>query len=135
VPSGGEVVFDGTRLAGSTPMTVDSVPVGTRHEIKVELARHKPFIQSVDIPKQGGEVPIKAFLTQITGKILVNSRPPGAEIRINNRPYGYAPMTINGLEMASSTTIELRLKDYQPYIKALEWPANGEISIDAQLVR
>ena len=33
---------------------VDSVPVGTRHEIKVELARHKVYTETVDIPKNGG---------------------------------------------------------------------------------
>ena len=35
VPAGAEVTFDGTRLAGVTPMTIDHVPVGTRHEVKV----------------------------------------------------------------------------------------------------
>ena len=135
VPPGAEVVFDGTRLAGSTPMTVDSVPVGTRHEIKVEVPRHKPYIETIDIPKSGGDVTVKAFLTALTGKIRVNSRPPGAEIRIDNRLYGYSPMTINGIDIATAKTIELRLKDYQPFTKTLEWPANAEINIDAEMPR
>src|SRR4029079_8212363 len=114
---------------------VDSVPVGTRHEIKVELTRHKSYVETVDVPKQGGEVPVKAFLQAVTGKILVISHPDGAEIWIDGRLYGRAPMTITGIEMGPSKVLELRLKDYQPFIKNLEWPQNGEISIDATLAR
>ena len=134
-PSGAEVVFDGTRLAGSTPMSVDSVPVGTRHEIKIELARHQSYVETVDVPKDGREIQVKAFLQALTGKIIVISHPDGAEIRIDGRLYGRAPMTIAGLEMGSSKVLELRLKDYQPYIKNLEWSPKGEISIDATLAR
>jgi hypothetical protein len=133
VPAGAEVVFDGTRLAGSTPMTVDSVPVGTRHEIRVELARHKPYVETVDIPKNGGEVPVKAMMIPITGKLRVISTPDGAEIWIDGKLRGRAPMTIADIDMGSAKLVELRLKDHKPYQQSLTWPANGEINIDAKL--
>jgi serine/threonine protein kinase len=135
VPPGGEVTFDGTRLAGSTPMTIDSVPVGTRHEIKVELARHKPHVETVDVPKRGGEVPVKAFLTPIAGKLRVVTQPDGAEIWIDGILRGRAPGTISDIDMASAKVLELRLKDYQPYVQKLEWPKNGEININQKLQR
>jgi serine/threonine protein kinase len=133
VPPGAEVTFDGTRLAGATPMTVDSVPVGTRHEIRVELARHKPHVETVDIPKNGGEVPVKAVMDPITGKLRIVTTPDGAEIWIDGKLRGRAPTTIADIDMGSAKTLELRLKDYKPYQKSLEWPANGEINIDAKL--
>jgi hypothetical protein len=37
--------------------------------------------------------------------------------------------------MAEAKRLELRLKDYQPYIQQLTWPANGEIDIDTKLGR
>jgi hypothetical protein len=135
VPPGAEVTFDGTRLAGATPMTVDSVPVGTRHEIKVELARHKVHTETVDIPKRGGEVPVKAFLTPITGKLRVLTEPDGAEIRIDGQLKGLAPKTITDIDMSSAKTLELRLKDYQVHTQQLVWPPNGEININQKLVR
>jgi hypothetical protein len=135
VPAGAEVTFDGTRLAGSTPMTVDSVPTGTRHEIKVELARHKPYIETVDVPKRGGEVPVNAVLSLIAGKLRVITEPDGAEIRIDGQVKGYAPKTIEGIDMANAKQLELRLPDYQPHIQALTWPDNGEININQKLVR
>jgi hypothetical protein len=127
------VSYDGTKLAGLTPMHIDKVPLGTRHEIKVELARHKAFVDNVDIPKNGGEVTLNAALKPITGKLVVVTQPDGAEIRIDGQLRGRAPTTINDIDMASAKTVELRLKDYQPYIQNLEWPANGEIDIDKKL--
>jgi len=135
VPSGAEVTFDGTRLAGTTPMTVDSVPIGTRHEIKVEKARHKPHIEMVDVPKRGGAVPIKAILTSITGTLRVVTQPDGAQIYVDGRFRGNAPRTIEGLDLATTKRLELRLPDYQTHVQDLVWPDNGKIDIDQKLVR
>ena len=135
VPSGAEVLYDGTRLAGTTPMTVDSVPVGTRHEIQVELARHKPHTETVDVPKTGGEQSITAVMVPVTGKLVINTIPGGADIYIDGQPRGRTPTTINDIDMAAAKRLEIRLKDYRPYVQDLVWPANGEISIDHKLER
>jgi len=129
------VVYDSTRLAGTTPMTVDSVPVGTRHEIRVELPRHKPHVETVDIPKTGGEQSVTAVMDPITGKLRVITHPDGAEIYIDGQLRGRAPTTINDIDMNSAKRLELRMKDYRPYLLDLSWPANGEIDIDHKLER
>src|SRR6185503_1506454 len=105
VPSGAEVLYDGTRLAGTTPMTVDSVPVGTRHEIRVELAHHKPHTETVDVPKTGGEQAITAVMDPITGKLLINTVPGGADIYIDGQPRGRSPATINDIDMAAAKRV------------------------------
>ncbi len=133
VPAGAEVSYDGTRLAGTTPFTIDDVPVGTRHEIKIDLALHKPYLETVDIPKTGSEYKVMALLKPVTGKLVVNSRPGGAEIRINDQLRGRTPTTINDIDMASAKKLEIRLKDYQPHIQELTWPASGQIDLDIPL--
>ena len=135
VPAGAEVTYDGTRLADKTPLTIKNVPIGTRHEVKVELARHKPYTDTVDIPKTGTEVPVMALLKPVTGKLVINSQPGGAEVWINGQNRGRTPTTINDVDLQSARRIELRLKDYQPYQHDLEWPSNGQITIDAKLNR
>jgi hypothetical protein len=135
VPAGAEVTFDGTRLTNKTPFTIDSIPVATRHAIRVELARHQAYEETVDIPKTGGEVPLMALLKPITGKIIINSVPPGAEIRINGELRGRTPTTINDVDMDSAKRLELRLKDYQPFAQDLAWPRDGKIRINQSLVR
>ncbi len=136
VPAGAEVTFDGTRLTEKTPVTVEGVPVGSRHEVKVELARHKAYSDAeVDVPKQGGEVNVMALLKPVTGKLKINSQPGGAEIWVNGQQRGRTPTTINDVDMDSSRRIELRLKDYAPYVQDLDWPSSGEINIDARFKR
>ncbi len=135
VPAGAEVTFDGTRMVDKTPLTIKNVPISTRHEVKVELARHKPYTDTIDIPKTGTEVPVMALLKPLTGKLVINSQPGGAEVWINGRNAGRTPTTINELDLDSSKKVELRLKDYQPYQQDLAWPANGQITIDAKLNR
>jgi hypothetical protein len=136
VPPNADVLFDGTRLPNDkTPLTIDKVPVGTPHVIRVEYARHQPYEETIDIPRKGGEISVTATLKPITGKILVNSAPPNAEIHISGQLRGRTPMTVNGIDMESAKRLELRLKDYQPYVQDLNWPPDGKITIDVKLVR
>jgi hypothetical protein len=108
--------------------------VGTPHVIRVEYLRHQPYEETIDIPKKGGEISVTATLKPITGKILVNSVPPNAEIHINGQLRGRTPATVNGIDMESAKRLELRLKDFQPYVQDLAWPADGKITIDVKLV-
>ena len=133
IPSGAEVVFDDVRLAGTTPLNIPSVPVNTRHTIKVELKRHERYSETIDVPSRGGEVTIKAVLNPMTGKLIILSQPEGAEIWINGEVRGRTPTTIKGVDMSSAKKLELRLKDHQPYVQDLVWPYNGQIQIYAKL--
>jgi serine/threonine protein kinase len=133
-PPGAEVSYDGTRLTGATPITIDAVPVGTRHEIKIELAHHVPHLETIDIPKHGGEVSITAVLHLIRGKLVVNTVPGGADVFIDGQLRGHTPTTITDIDMSSARRLELRLKDYRVE-QDLIWPANGEIDVDRKLAR
>jgi serine/threonine protein kinase len=130
VPAGADVIFDGAKLDQTTPLTIDRVELAAQHEIRVELARHKPYLETIDMPRNGSEYPVMALLRPITGKLVINTRPGGAEIRINDQLRGVTPLTLNDVDMATAKKVELRLKDHQPIVKALDWPANGQINID-----
>ncbi|MGE0547990.1 MAG: protein kinase [Kofleriaceae bacterium] len=132
-PRGAEVSYDGTRFTKPTPLTIEGVPVGTRHEIRVELPRHKPHVETVDIPNGGGEVAVVAKLEPINGKLIVNSQPGGAEIWIDSQFRGRTPTTINDVDMNAARRIELRLQDHQIWARDLEWPDDGRLEIDARL--
>ncbi|MBS1122228.1 MAG: serine/threonine protein kinase [Deltaproteobacteria bacterium] len=135
VPPGAEVSYDNQRLTGSTPLTIDDVPLGTRHDLKIALPRYKAYIETVDIPKSGGEIKVMALLRPVTGKLVVNSRPGGAEIWINDQLRGRTPTTINDVDMGSAKKLEIRLKDYQPFAQQLTWPESGQIDLDIPLQR
>jgi hypothetical protein len=135
VPSGAEVLYDGTELAGETPLTIDNVPLGTRHEITFQLADYKPKVESVDLPKTTGKAKIVGFLQPITGRLVVSSKPSKADILLNGEPRGTTPRTIPDLDMKSTKTIEIRLKGYQPFKQILKWPPDGNLEINATLLK
>ncbi|TMQ14629.1 MAG: PEGA domain-containing protein [Deltaproteobacteria bacterium] len=130
VPSGAEVIFDGTRLTDRTPLTIDGAPVGTRHTITIVLPHYAPHTETIDIPKNGREVSIIAQLASITGKIPVNTMPAGAEVRINGQVRGVTPTVINDVDIESTRTIELRHKDFPPHEVILKWTADGRAPVD-----
>jgi hypothetical protein len=135
VPAGADVLFEGTRLRDKTPLTIDKVPVGTHPTIRLELSHYGPYEERLDIPKSGAEVKRTIQLMAITGKIVIDSVPAGAEIHIGGSMRGRTPTTINDIDMDSSKVLELRLKDYQLFRQDLVWPADGKIQINAKLVR
>jgi hypothetical protein len=116
-------------------MKIDEVPVSTKHQIRLELDHYKPVTQDADVSSSGNEVRVLALLDRIRGKIRFDSQPSGAEIRLNDRLRGHTPATLSDIDMESAKTIELRLKDYQPYLQQLDWPTTGEITISKKLER
>jgi serine/threonine protein kinase len=132
VPQHATVEINGKQVASKTPVTIENVPVG-RHTVRITLAHRKPYEIEVDVPRRGGDVNVVGSLEMITGKMLINSVPAGAEIWINNRNRGRTPATITGLDPEDKIHVELRLKDYQPYVVEPVWPENSQISIDAKL--
>ena len=135
VPHGADVYFDGTHLQGTTPLAVPNTPAGKTIEIRVELAHHKPFSESFSVPAQGGDVPFMADLKPLTGKLVIVSKPDGADVTIDGTLRGRTPLTVNDVDLDKAKVVELRLKDYQPFVQPLRWPASGEIDIDAKLQR
>src|SRR5580704_14965222 len=122
VPHGADVYFDGTHQAGTTPMAVPNTVAGKTIEIRVELAHHKPFTEMLTVPAQGGDVPFMADLKALTGKLVIVSKPDGAEVQIDNVLRGRTPVTIGDVDLDKAKEVELRLKDYQPFVQALKWP-------------
>jgi hypothetical protein len=141
-PAGANVRFDGTLLSQKTPLTIDRVPVGRRHVIRIELAHYEPFEETVDIPARGGEVQVSARLLAVTGKVIVETSPPYAEIWINGELRGRsgaagAPTTLS-IDRDSARSLELRLKDYQPVQRELgpqSWSSDGKLRISVKLSR
>ena len=132
LPAGADVVYDNTKV-GITPLTIDEVPLSSRHLIQIVLPRHAVYEETVDIPKATGQSKVMAILKQITGKLVVDSKPEKADILINGEPKGQTPKTIVDLDMGSAKTVEIRLKGFQPIIQELKWPQDGTIRLDVIL--
>ncbi|HEX3475119.1 MAG TPA: PEGA domain-containing protein, partial [Kofleriaceae bacterium] len=130
VPTGADVWFDGTLMGDRTPLTIEPVPIGTRHKIEVSLRHYQRYTEEVSIPKAGGTVQMLAQLTSLTGKIAINTTPGGAQIWINGQPRGMTPTTLSGIDIDSTPSIELMHKDFGKYLVPLKWDAAGVAYVD-----
>jgi hypothetical protein len=130
VPTGADVTFDGALLIDRTPVTIDGALVGTRHKIVVSLRHYQPYTEEVAIPKTGGTVQLVAQLTSQTGKIVIDSNPRGAQIWINGQPRGTTPTTLSGIDIDSTSSIELLHKDFGKSAVLLKWDAAGVAYVD-----
>jgi PEGA domain len=135
VPPGAVVTVDGTKLTNVTPLNINNLPLGTDHDLKIELPRHKPYSTKVTIPTSGGVVPVTALLTPISGQLVVRSSPPGADLYINGQRRDRTPCNIVDVDVETVKEIELRLKDHQPKKMTLTWPASGKLEVDVKLVK
>jgi serine/threonine protein kinase len=133
VPGGGTVVVDGKQLPHPTPVPFSETAPGQRHSVKITVAGHRPYQEEIVVPASGGEYRISPILQALTGKILIDSIPSGAEILIKGEGRGYTPGNLTDLEITSTKEIELRHKDYGSRIIPLVWPENGEIKLNVDL--
>jgi hypothetical protein len=93
------------------------------------------YEEAVEISNSRPDAKVMALLKQITGKLVVDSKPDKADILINGEPKGQTPRTIIDLDMASAKTVEIRLKGFQPHIQELKWPQDGKIDLNVTLKR
>jgi serine/threonine protein kinase len=133
VPPGAIVTIDGERLSDTTPVPFTATAPGARHEIKVDLARHRSWSQTVVVPRRGGEVRLMAFLTPNTVRLRVTSVPPGADVYINGQLKGRTPVAIGDLDPDTTRTVELRLRDHAPEIRSLDWSQSSELDLEVRL--
>ncbi|MEZ4362057.1 MAG: serine/threonine-protein kinase [Kofleriaceae bacterium] len=135
IPAGASVIIDGKRLAEPTPTTYRLVKPSGHYNVRLELARHKPYLAEVTIRAEGGETTLNANLQQITGTLRVISDPPGVDVFINNAtlPRGKTPLVVRELDMENTKTLELRRPRYDPILQELTWPESGELNLEFKL--
>jgi hypothetical protein len=136
MPGGADVYYDDQLLLEKTPLNIGGVAVGSTHVIRVELPHHGKFRKNVDMPREGGTVPVTAQLTALRGKIMIDSIPSGAEISINGVVAGRTPASIPDVDIDGTNKLELRLKDYRTVVyekKDLVWSSAGSLTISKTL--
>lgn len=109
-PPGAIIAVDG-RVAGAAPL---DVPVaedrrGKKLSITATLAGYAQATREFAIPTNSGTEPITALLTLTRphSEMTIVSNPPGAEIRIDGRPLGRAPVVASFTQEEIGARIEI----------------------------
>jgi len=101
-PPGGDVRVRGQLLKGKTPIAIQGVPAGQKLEVTVSKAGFAPETKLVG----AGERMFFALRSVPTGFVVVNSTPPGAEVRVGSALMGRSPLRIE--VPAGDATIEVK---------------------------
>lgn len=143
-----------------TPRNVPSVPFGT-HTIRVTRPGYQPQERTVTIgegktdvrvnftlkragrttpspappasapsPASAAATPAPAAVT--TGSIAIETRPPGARARIDNRDVGVTPIVVGDLK-AGTHAVRLELAGYRPWVTTVTVKAGARVRIAASL--
>ena len=73
---------------------------------------------------------VAAVLEATRVKLRINSQPGGAEIWINGELRGVTPKVLEGLDPETVKQVELRLGDFAPETRPLDWSQGDTIDVE-----
>ena len=113
VPPGADVLLDGASTGQVTPAVLEEIPLSRPHEIA--LAGPAVRGQTLPIHAEPGQLVarVHATLESAVGDITVASVPPGAEVRLDGKALGPAPVTVRGLRLDERHRIDLALEGHE----------------------
>jgi hypothetical protein len=111
-PSGAEVSLDGQPTGQRTPAVIE-VLLSRPHEVTLS----GPALKAVTLPvaAEVGKLSARAHarLGSTLGTLTVESEPPGAEVRLDDRPVGVTPVALPGVRLDERHRIYLRLPGHE----------------------
>ncbi|MBN1155188.1 protein kinase [candidate division KSB1 bacterium] len=127
-PQGAEVLLDGKKVTGNTPLTISKISPGV-HQLKLIYSGYTPLIRSIQVPSSGkievsGETSRKGYepyLFRFKSSIELKSDPPGAVV------------LLNGIELKQRTPTSIDWENGLPLtisMKQDQFIDIGEISLD-----
>jgi hypothetical protein len=127
-PKDAKVIWDG-KVIGNSPIDGARVPCGAA-KVTIDRARWQPI--TLDVTMQSGdEAVVRQRLHRPHGTLVIDSSPPGAQIRVNRAPVGPAPKHLDAMRY-ERVTIKASLKGYQPWSKNV-YLREAETKVDIQL--
>jgi eukaryotic-like serine/threonine-protein kinase len=108
-PSGAAISLDGAGTGQVTPAVIDAIPLSKPHQVTLTASGRR----GVDLPVE--PVPglmvrrLHAKLETALGAVTVESVPPGAEVRLDDRALGKTPILIREVRLDERHRIDLVL--------------------------
>jgi hypothetical protein len=112
-PAGVEVALDGVPTGQRTPAVIERVLLSRPHE----LTFSGTALRTVTLPVRAGagELVVRshATLTSTLGTLTVESDPPGAEVRLDERLVGLTPVSIPQVRLDERHRVDLRMAGHE----------------------
>ncbi|HET9552738.1 MAG TPA: serine/threonine-protein kinase [Anaeromyxobacteraceae bacterium] len=112
-PPGADVALDGAPTGQRTPAVLDEVVLASPHEVTLS----GPSLRELTLPvrPEPGRLAVRvhARVGTALGALTVQSEPPGAEVRLDDRAVGATPLTIPDVRLDERHRIDLSLPGHE----------------------
>jgi PEGA domain len=112
-PRGGDIFIDGVLCKAKTPLVITNLEPGS-HEVEIHLTGYDPYSKMINTRMENE---IDADLVPIEKRLTIKSIPNGAQVRINGRLIGNAPIDEN--LKSGIYSIALNLDGYESITKEI----------------
>jgi serine/threonine-protein kinase len=133
-PEGAHVVING-RDRGVTPLSLSGLPFAT-YRLRLELAGYQADERRVALNASGATRTLEASLRPVpqppTGIVVVESRPSGAKVFIDEKLLGVTPLTVPAMA-AGEHHLRLALPNFQPWIATVQVTGGEHNRVTASL--
>jgi TonB family protein len=134
VPDGAKVFLSG-QDKGVTPLKIADLAFG-KYALKLQMKGYKNLEQDLDFNADtaGRELPLTLeTVAPIVGTLVIESKPVGAIIIVNNRALGVTPKTIENLNIGKYN-VALKLDGYNDYSESTRVKEGQTTTVTAELV-
>jgi hypothetical protein len=111
-PAGARVSVDG-RPAEPAPLVVDGLAVHDPHVVVVTAPERQPLTIQVPPDLWRPTMRVHAALKHSRGDVTLESEPGGAEVRLDGKPVGRTPITIQGVSLSDRHRVDLTLPGHE----------------------
>jgi formylglycine-generating enzyme required for sulfatase activity len=93
IPEGSVAIYSGDQFLASSPPQDIEIPAGL-HKLRLERERYQPYNTEIDIEGMGRRQDLAVTLQPDWATIAITSDPPDAIIKIDDRPAGKTPLSV-----------------------------------------
>ncbi|HNK44713.1 MAG TPA: serine/threonine-protein kinase [Pseudomonadota bacterium] len=129
VPPGVFISVNGVLVKESDILKGYLVPAGMVQNVSVKKAGKQPVNFQVTL-QSGQEYDRAIELQEGRGKLVVNTKPAGAEVLVNGRSYGKSPVTVEDLDPTKTAKVVLKKRGHGSVTKLVSFGDAFEQSLD-----
>jgi eukaryotic-like serine/threonine-protein kinase len=132
-PTGASVLVDGKLQSARTPLKLSALVPGRSYDVEVDAPGYKPWKDHVRIERPW--VRQIVVLKPLSGRVVVRSTPPGAEVLLDGANMGRTPLAIEDVGVVKPVHLVLRRTGFRDLRRDVQLRDDAlEASVDVQLV-